>query len=158
MLGSACSPTGPVESEVSGPAAPTPTSGVAEQRALIERKIREQLGAPAHTALGPRELAGLTELDLKNTPIDDSGVAWLAEPATGLSALTTLNLQHTSVSDRGIALLARPDSGLTQLRMLFLAGTQVGDDVEYGADAHAVATSVRSDAFYAASGFSIRST
>jgi hypothetical protein len=38
------------------------------------------------------------------------------------------------------------------------AGAHVGDDVEYGADAHAVPTSVRNRAFYAASGFSIRST
>ncbi len=67
----------------------------------------------------PDEFVGLTELDLRNTAIDDEGMVHLR----GLKQLRSLTLQSTHVGDAGLENIA----GLTGLRILNVSLTPTTD-------------------------------
>jgi hypothetical protein len=58
--------------------------------------------------------ARVTELDLHGKPITDAGLAWLADPATGLTRLATLDIGNTKVTDAGAKTLASGWRGSVQ--------------------------------------------
>lgn len=98
-----------------------------EQISLICTKIRRRLTLPADAPLGPAEFVRVTGLNFDGDPITDTGVAWLADPGTGMEGLTALWLMRTKVTDAGVENLARSDTGLKSLKELYLTDTQVTD-------------------------------
>ena len=108
-----------------GPLADTPE--LRTQIALIESAIRTSLKLGADAPIGAVQRASVTQLNLRDKPITDSGAAWLAAKDTGLKALTTLYLNSTQVTDAGVKALAATDTGLKALITLWLCDTKVTD-------------------------------
>ncbi|MGQ0626532.1 MAG: TIR domain-containing protein [Phycisphaerales bacterium] len=108
-------------------AALAPPPLAADQRVIIEAKVRKSLQLADIATVGPAEYERVALLFLSGTKLNDQALAWLAHPSTGLKSLTQLHLWGTQVTNAGVKDLSRADTGLKSLTHLDVSSTQVTD-------------------------------
>lgn len=100
---------------------------IAEQRSLIEQRVRESLNLANDAPLGEGDYANVFDLFFALDPVSDTGLALLATESSPFAGIGALSLDGSQVTDAGLAYLAAKTCPLTALVSLTLDGTSVGN-------------------------------